>query len=454
MTCEVLVMNKEAVALAADTALSITGQDDGPRMYNSAGKIFSLSQNPPIAVMTYDDAEYMSIPWSAVIGTYRDLYSNREHRTLGEYADHFIEFLASHEKLSSPEQQLSLIERNVRMCMESIEKECTKRGASSHSHPGSRGLEFQEIISAVIDELHSSRMTIPDVRRLDSRGAPISASPEEALREVTEKHKEAFLEIAADVLGTLPVAGSDSEAKLIEIAATMLTKYSSAEAGLQRVSGVVIAGFGRDELFPAFQSFDILGIVDDVFRYQNGPSQRLTFRDSESSAVQCFPTGAGMTAVLAGFDADSYYDLERFVFGLLDQLPYRLEEILNLALKVSDESVDASIQSFISRLKGAIRKSYEDKREKWAKHQNEAYRAPIERLVSHLPRPHLGAMAEKLVCLTLLCHEVTMKPRVVSGPYEVALLSREEGLIWVRRCRGVSVQERLVNYCQPMSRLG
>ena len=66
MTAEVIVMNKEAVALAADSAIT------GPRgrelkIYFSANKIFSLSKYCPVGVMVYSTSSFMGIPWETVI---------------------------------------------------------------------------------------------------------------------------------------------------------------------------------------------------------------------------------------------------------------------------------------------------------------------------------------------------------------------------------------------------
>ena len=51
MTAEVVILNREAVAVAADSAVTVTGR--GPKVYNTANKLFSLSAVEPVAVMIY-----------------------------------------------------------------------------------------------------------------------------------------------------------------------------------------------------------------------------------------------------------------------------------------------------------------------------------------------------------------------------------------------------------------
>ena len=51
MTAIVAVLNKHAVAIAADSAVTM---GDTHKVVNSANKIFTLSKYHPVAVMTYN----------------------------------------------------------------------------------------------------------------------------------------------------------------------------------------------------------------------------------------------------------------------------------------------------------------------------------------------------------------------------------------------------------------
>ena len=58
MTAEVAIMNKTAVAMAADSAVTIpTGK--GQKIYNTAHKLFKLSRCQPVGIMIYGTAEFM-----------------------------------------------------------------------------------------------------------------------------------------------------------------------------------------------------------------------------------------------------------------------------------------------------------------------------------------------------------------------------------------------------------
>lgn len=60
MTAEIGILNKIAVALAADSAVTIQ-QEKGQKIYNSANKLFMLSKHSPVGVMLFGNATFMGL---------------------------------------------------------------------------------------------------------------------------------------------------------------------------------------------------------------------------------------------------------------------------------------------------------------------------------------------------------------------------------------------------------
>jgi hypothetical protein len=89
MTAEVAILNKEAVALASDSAVTISqgnGEDDSKqKIFSSANKLFALSKYQPIGIMVYGDAEFMSVPMEVMIKVYREKLGRNKFKTLNEY---------------------------------------------------------------------------------------------------------------------------------------------------------------------------------------------------------------------------------------------------------------------------------------------------------------------------------------------------------------------------------
>lgn len=98
MTAVVGILNKHAVAIAADSAVTIGGIG-GRKIFNKANKVFALSKQHPIGIMIYNSASFMTTPWETIIKVYRKQLGSISFSTLVEYKQNFIEFFKSEEFL-------------------------------------------------------------------------------------------------------------------------------------------------------------------------------------------------------------------------------------------------------------------------------------------------------------------------------------------------------------------
>lgn len=90
MTAIVGVLNKHAVAIAADSAVTMGNTH---KVVNSANKIFTLSKYHPVAVMTYSSASFMGVPWDIIIKEYRKQLKSKCFVKLEYYVDDFMKYL-------------------------------------------------------------------------------------------------------------------------------------------------------------------------------------------------------------------------------------------------------------------------------------------------------------------------------------------------------------------------
>jgi hypothetical protein len=90
MTCEVAVMNKHGIALAADSAVTIGA---GEKIYHGAEKLFALSPSMPIGVMTYGNANLMGVPWEIVIKSYGRQLGGQKFERVEQCALDFLRFI-------------------------------------------------------------------------------------------------------------------------------------------------------------------------------------------------------------------------------------------------------------------------------------------------------------------------------------------------------------------------
>ncbi len=60
---------------------------------------------------------------------------------------------------------------------------------------------------------------------------------------------------------------------------------------------------------------------------------------------------------------------------------------------------------------------------------------PIVNIVAILPKDELAAMAESLVNLTSFKRKISMQAETVGGPIDVAVISKGDGFVWIKRKR-------------------
>ncbi len=92
MTAVAGILNKQGVAIAADSAVTVNGPNHR-KVYNSANKIFTLSKYHPVGIAIYNSAQIMGIPWEILIKEYRKKLGDRSFEKLSDYKTDFFSWL-------------------------------------------------------------------------------------------------------------------------------------------------------------------------------------------------------------------------------------------------------------------------------------------------------------------------------------------------------------------------
>src|SRR5271165_5523366 len=92
MTSEIAVMNQRAVALAADSAVTLV--DGGTVVVrNEQRKLFNLIDKKPVGLMFFGLADLMGHPWEHLIEHYQKKQPAQGLATIREYATSFTGML-------------------------------------------------------------------------------------------------------------------------------------------------------------------------------------------------------------------------------------------------------------------------------------------------------------------------------------------------------------------------
>ncbi len=237
MTAEVAIMNKSAVALAADSAGTIRIGDE-QKIFEDINKLFALSKFHPVGLMVYGSAEFMGVDWETIVKLFRNCIQERSFNTLHDYVDHFLRFLEeNNNELFDQSSQETFIEGRIRNVFFSIREEVinlTQRDIVDN--PQITTEHIQEHLRTIVTKRHSDFRGYENIKSIS--GTIFSDTQEKVLRELLMpsivKSKEMVFE-------NLPLSSSISR-RLTEIALYSFTK----EAVFSDTSGIVIAGYGSN----------------------------------------------------------------------------------------------------------------------------------------------------------------------------------------------------------------
>jgi hypothetical protein len=384
MTCEVAVMNKHGIALAADSAVTIGA---GEKIYHGAEKLFALSPSMPIGVMTYGNANLMGVPWEIVIKSYGRQLGGQKFERVEQCALDFLRFIETNNVFFPA----TLQERRFRDTVGWYWYGQFVRPLEMTDPGEDRLLKLAALLKNDIDDWKRSQ-PMHDLGA--GYGDKVIADYGKIL---DERENELFAQ--NERCGRLQISPQIRQ-DLRAVARLMFTQLWFHPADL---SGIVFAGLGEAELFPACHEYHVGTLAAGKLRFN---------RRGE------IYVGHDMTACVAPFGQIDTINM--FYRGIDRELH---EKVMNTAADyVSRADPKADRQHIFAELAQLLERDIDQQ-----------YRQPLMAAVDALPRHDLARMAEALVSLTALRARVSAREKeTVAGPIDVAVLSKGEGFVWIR----------------------
>lgn len=407
MTAEIAILNRIGVALAADSAVTISSRQGDPKVYNSADKLFQLQGAEPVGIMIHGSAEFMGIPAETIIKGFCTSPYNRPQPELGGYAKQFQEFM----RRELPIDRVTMISRIAAITVEAL---VGIRALAEHEYellvakPKRRPPKPAVFMARRVQELIAERVKLASaIPRMDGIGSEhLPAELPEIVREAVET-----------VLGDGLVDRMDPILELIKL---MILN----QVHLGGEIGFVFAGFGTDQIFPAIQSFDCdLALVDALRIRPRGSAQ---ISGEQVAVISPFAQAEMVERFMDGVDA-SYNDfISEAMRGALNnfgnEVARRFEGEKHPEYKRIDKELEALRDDFVTELNQAA-----------FSFRATAFRRKVLDVVQFMPKAELAEMAESLVNLTSIKRRVSAEHETVGGPIDVAFVSKHDGFTWVRR---------------------
>lgn len=408
MTAEVSVMNQIGVALAADSAVTI-GQN-ATKIHTSADKLFQLTPQSAVGIMIYGNANFVGLPWETIIKTYRLECGDKTQATIQEYADSFFSFLRKSKALFPQKDQDEAIANLVLFHMYMIREQIKER-LDDEAKKTKTGLDKKDIPKIVALEIKETLANARKWKLIDGFT--------KSIRDRTKKRYDSIIkDTRKKIFDKLPITAAASR-NLASIIHEILCRefFGPFESGL------VLAGFGDDEYLPSLINFELEQMVVSKPRFRLSNKSKID--NDNNAAINPFAQLDMVEAFMNGIQKG----LSSYMMNTTDELFSGVTNAIFEIVKKKDPKIGAELKKLISpnvdKLKTQL---FQD----W-KSRQEHYWRPVVQIVATLPKDELASMAEALVNLTKFRRRVTTVPETVGGPIDVAVITKGDGFVWIKR---------------------
>lgn len=410
MSSVIGILNKQAVSLAADSAVTISRRDNR-KIFNTANKIFTLSKYHPVGVMVYNSASFMGTPWEIIIKMYRDQLKNKSFKTVKAYQKDFFKYLRSNNFFSDREEQDSELTDFFLFWVNVLVEEALKDHRNLLLKPTKENKEkflnhFEDNVSKFTTNV-KNRELCSDFLNYTQR----------SFSAYTKDIFDQCLQWIFDELELEPKNSLRSKLR------KFLFYQTTTKDFYRNYTGLIFVGYGDKEIYPQLIPVHVSFVLDEKLRAFVDTNNEANISSKNNAAIRPFAQTDVINTVLSGIDPelDSFYSVNFMKF---------LQKYNRLVAKTiegqSQELADAILGLNLEK----VVKEYIDEN---FKIRRENYINPLMSAVGSLSKEDLAEMAESLIYLTYLKRRITFKEESVGGPVDVALITKGDGFIWIKR---------------------
>jgi len=397
MTAIVGILNKHGIAVAADSAETI---GNGNKIYNKANKIFNLSKFHPVGAAVFGNASFGNlIPWDIIFKLYREKIGKLNLPKIEDYVSNFISFIEEKSFFAETKEFENVLCNNILSY-------------------------FNDYI--IINRLgHGQRIGI-DLKNLPIVLSEIKKEAENApvIDSIKEVTKENFVASIGSALKQIKhiLAQNKYDYKTIEsVLLDVLYLSFTRKENMHGYSGVAIFGYGKDEIYPSLYRLKIYGVVCGKLKWYVEEACNVT--NKNNGFVRPMAQSDVMVTLLSGIEPK----LQQLVVQLTSQvIKENIKQMASIVGKTNKTlakdimaiDIRPTLNLFNSELNVMIQNNHV---------------APLINTIAILQKEDLAEVAENLIYLTSLIRRITPDQESVGGPIDVALLSKGDGFIWIKR---------------------
>lgn len=369
MTSEILIMNKNAIVMAADSAVTV----DNKKSYMGVNKLFLLSNDPPMGIMIFGSADFVNVPLETLIKEYREQTDFKELGNINNIKEDFIEYLSG----ICQEDDFS---RNLKNDLANFKKLLLREDHPENFFNYSDNAEIFSFLEE--DEFN------------------IDVGFKRLVQELKEKG------VTVDV--------------------TTLKKCFSNMIALSS-TGIVIAGFNQDDFFPSYISFNLIAKQGNKVIIKDIDSQV----NYDGNVIIPFAQKDVITTFISGIDYTLENGIVNYFSNFMDLYSEEIVAAIKSNKNINENDLNNVLKE-IRDVKNSNEMRIEDFVKNIDIFKKGIY-SPILESVGVLPKEDLSSLAESLIHITSLKRKIASDLESVGGDVDVAIISKGDGFIWKKR---------------------
>ena len=392
MSVGVCIINRNGIALAADSAGTFTGNK---MFYNSMNKVFALSKEKPYGAITYGATSIYNVSIDQILKEFTIYLANKDILDFYEIEPLFVSFIKE-------KQEYYRFDNGESPLCTSLIKELV--------------VDWGNKIKSIINE-EDSKQKINDI--LEELKKHINESLKIENFNVSEYIHEKYASTFDLILGVVvPELRNYKEEK--ETFWDLISQYFNLSLQIETNNsmGLFFAGYGQNDAFPKFIHLDIYTVINGELKY------RIKDKFDESN------NGAKIVSLAQG-DV-----IMTFCKGIseyfINYIPQKVDEIIikkieSLQLEYTQEQIQKIKDSF-----SVCGKETYDIIQSVSQERNVN---PLLESVQLIPLPEMAILAENLINITSLKRTFSLdgNQQTVGGPTDVAIISKPDGFSWIKR---------------------
>ncbi len=405
-------MNRSAVALAADSAVTLSASSGVTKIFQNENKLFELSRIHPVGVMLYNATTFFDVPWEIIIKDFRKERGDVACDHINSWADCFRDYVNRHDIFKPDEkrqkdfvEQIFTDQLNVILAQWSIQSEhlfFEKQTKSVRS-------KYPELMKEVIASYNGWLASLEFYVDMDDAIGS----------QILQTYSAEFASAKGKVFGHLPLDETHQN-MLSELGRNVLVRSIPDWF----TTGLVFSGFGQKELFPSLSCIELGGMVGNRLRWVQKRQVDIDRADATAEIIS-FAQRETVDTLLFGRSS-------RYENSVITHFSEAMQQVgTSIVHQLTKPGLKR--QDFEARLGAAVGGVMTHFRQQHAEELNKMFADDTLDIVRHMPKPDLAAFAESLVTVSSMKRKVTVGPETVGGPVDVAIISRHEGFIWVKR---------------------